>query len=404
MKITDGGVCAPAGFKAAGIHCGMRKNTEKKDLALIVSENLAAAAAVYTTNLVKGAPIEVTRRNISDGYAQAVICNSGNANTCNADGIQKAEAMCSLVEKHTGIKSSDVIVASTGVIGAAFDITPIEKGMDELVSSLSYDSDAAVSAIMTTDTVQKQIAVEFEIDGITCRMGAAAKGSGMINPNMATMLAFITTDAAVAPHIAAELLAEDAADTFNMLSVDGDTSTNDMAAFLANGKAGNKIIDTKDSRYETLKEAYHFITVYLCRALAADGEGATKLLTAEVVNASDKQTARTAAKAVISSNLVKAAMFGEDANWGRILCAVGYSGADVDTGKIDVCFRSEKGTLEVCRNGMGTGFDEAFAKEVLSSSEIDIIVDLGCPQGIGAAAWGCDLTYDYVKINGDYRS
>ena len=404
MKIIQGGVCAAKGFKANGVHCGIRKNHSKKDLALIVSETKAAAAAVYTTNLVKGAPLTVTKQNISDGFAQAVICNSGNDNTCNANGIEIAEAMCDLVEKATGVKASDVVVASTGVIGQVLDITPIADGMAELTDGLSADGGMnAAQAIMTTDTIPKEIAVEFTIGGKSCRMGGIAKGSGMIHPNMATMLVFITTDCAIAPAMLQKALSCDIANTFTMLSVDGDTSTNDMVTVLANGMAGNPEITSDGEAFAVFMQALNTLTVALCRMIAGDGEGATKLLECIVTGADDEQTAKTCAKSVICSSLLKAAMFGADANWGRVLCAIGYSGAKVDVNKIGVSFRSAKGEIVVCVNGAGVPFSEEIAKEILLEKEIDILVSLG-DGSYGASAWGCDLTYDYVKINGDYRT
>jgi len=404
MQIIHGGVCAAKGFRANGIHCGIRKNHSKKDLALIVSDIPAAAAAVYTTNLVKGAPLQVTRQNIANGTAQAVICNSGNANTCNANGIEIAENMCALVEKHTGVKAGDVVVASTGVIGQLLDITPIANGMEALTAGLSYDNgNAAAQAIMTTDTTAKEVAVEFTLGGKVCRMGGIAKGSGMIHPNMATMLVFITTDAAISAAMLQKALSCDIRNTFNMLSIDGDTSTNDMVTVLANGMAGNPEVTCEGEDFAAFMQALNTITVQLCRMIAGDGEGATKLLECIATGADTEQAAKTAAKSVICSSLLKAAMFGADANWGRVLCAIGYSGADVDVDKIGVSFRSTKGTVEVCRNGAGVPFSEEQAKQILLENEIEILITLG-DGPYGATAWGCDLTYDYVKINGDYRT
>ena len=404
MKLIEGGVCAAMGYKAAGIRCGIRKNHTKKDLALIVSEARAAAAAVYTTNLVKGAPLTVTKQNISDGYAQAVICNSGNANTCNANGLEIAGQMCELTAKATGVAASDVVVASTGVIGQKLDITPIAEKIDALAAELSVSgSDAACEAIMTTDTKKKEIAVEFTLGGKTCRLGGICKGSGMIHPNMATMLVFLTTDAAIAPAMLHKALTGDIQKTFNMVSVDGDTSTNDMVVILANGLAGNEEIVAEGQDFETFMAALNTVTVHLCRCIAGDGEGATKLLECSVTGAKDEGTAKTVAKSIICSSLTKAAMFGADANWGRVLCAIGYSGADVDVSKVGVSFRSNAGTVEVCRDGAGVDFSEEQAKQILLQDEIDILVSLGDGQG-AATAWGCDLTYDYVKINGDYRT
>ena len=403
MKIIEGGICAAKGFTASGVHCGIRKNKTKKDLALIISETRAATAAVYTTNLVKGAPLTVTKNHIADGYAQAVICNSGNANTCNANGIEIAEAMSDLVAEKTGISAKDVVVASTGVIGQPLEITPIAEGMDALVKGLGNNSKDAAEGIMTTDTKLKEISVSFEIDGVECKIGGIAKGSGMIHPNMATMLVFITTDCAVTPPMLGKALSTDIQNTFNMVSVDGDTSTNDMVSILANGMAGNKLIDKEDENYAKFMEALNTVTVYLCQKIAGDGEGATKLLECKVTGSSDVETAKTVAKSVICSSLLKAAMFGADANWGRVLCAIGYSGADVDVNKIDVAFRSPKGTIEVCKNGAGVEFSEEIAKEILLEEKIEILIELNSGNEC-ATAWGCDLTYDYVKINGDYRT
>ncbi len=404
MKIISGGVCAAKGFKANGLHCGIRKNRTKKDLALIVSEVPASCAAVYTTNLVKGAPLTVTKNNIENGIAQAVICNSGNANTCNANGIQIATDMCKLVEEASGIKANDVVVASTGVIGQPLDIEPIKNAMGALVEGLSADgSSSAAQAIMTTDTLEKEIAVEFTLSGKTCRMGGIAKGSGMIHPNMATMLVFLTTDAAISPEMLKKALSSDIQNTFNMLSIDGDTSTNDMVTVLANGMAGNDEITEDNDDFKTFMKALNSVTVHLCRTIAGDGEGATKLLECKVSGADDEQTAKTVAKSVICSSLLKAAMFGADANWGRVLCAIGYSGAAVDITKIDVAFASNKGSVCVCKNGAGVEFSEEKAKEILLENEIEILVSLGKGE-FSATAWGCDLTYDYVKINGDYRT
>ena len=404
MEIITGGVCAAKGFQSGGIHCGIRKNRSKRDLALIVSETRAAAAAVYTTNLVKAAPLTVTRDHLADGYARAVICNSGNANTCNADGIEVAQAMCALAAEALAIPAEDVIVASTGVIGQRLDITPIREGMPALAAGLTADSCAeAAEAIMTTDTKMKEIAVSFDVGGVTCRMGGIAKGSGMIHPNMATMLVFLTTDCAIAPEMLKKALSEDVKHTFNMVSVDGDTSTNDMVTILANGMAGNEPITAGGEAFDAFMKALNTITIHLCRSIAADGEGATKLLECKVTGAKDTAAAKTVAKSVICSSLVKAAMFGADANWGRILCAIGYSGADVDVTKVGVKFASRAGELAVCENGAGIDFSEDTAKVVLSEDEIDILVTLGDGDG-SATAWGCDLTYDYVKINGDYRT
>ncbi len=403
FKIIDGGICAAQGFKANGIHCGIRKNRTKRDIALIVSDVRATAAATYTTNLVKGAPLTVTKNNIADGYAQAVICNSGNANTCNANGIEIAEKMCQLVEKETGIAAKDVVVASTGVIGQPLDITPIENGMAELYKGLGDNSKFASEAILTTDTKEKEIAVSFTVGGKECKIGGIAKGSGMIHPNMATMLVFITTDAAISSEMLQKALSADIKNTFNMVSVDGDTSTNDMVSVLANGLAGNEMITEENEDFEVFAKALNTVTVYLCKCIAADGEGATKMLECNVTGAKTEAIAKTVAKSVICSSLTKAAMFGADANWGRVLCAIGYSGADVDVNKIDVAFKSVAGTIPVCKNGAGIDFSEEIAKKILLENEINIIIELNDGDA-SADAWGCDLTYDYVKINGDYRT
>lgn len=404
MEFIKGGVCAAKGFKAGGIHCGIRKNRTKRDLALIVSEKKAAAAAVYTTNLVKGAPLTVTKAHISDGYAQAVICNSGNANTCNANGIEIAEQTCELLGAELNISAEDIVVASTGVIGQPLDITPIKNGIPSLVKSLSADgSENAAEGIMTTDTKVKEIAVSFEIGGKSCKIGGIAKGSGMIHPNMATMLVFITTDCAISPEMLKKALSTDIKETFNMISIDGDTSTNDMVTVLANGMAENAEITAEGEDFKTFMKALNTVNVYLCRRIAGDGEGATKLIECKVTGAETLETAKTVAKSVICSSLTKAAMFGSDANWGRVLCAIGYSGAAVDVNKIDVAFKSQKGEIEVCKNGAGIPFSEEKAKEILLESEIEILVELNSGE-YSSCAWGCDLTYDYVKINGDYRT
>ena len=404
IKEISGGVCAAKGFTASGVHCGVRKNRTKKDIALIYSETRATAAAVYTTNLVKGAPLTVTKRHIADGYAQAVICNSGNANTCNANGIEVAEKMAEMTAEALGIRADDVVVASTGVIGQPLSLEPIAAGIPMLVSALSVEGGTdAAEGIMTTDLVKKEIAVEFTVGGKTCRMGGIAKGSGMIHPNMATMLVFITTDVAISAQMLQKALSTDIRKTFNMISIDGDTSTNDMVTVLANGMAGNAEIVAEGEDFTAFMEALNTLTVWLCRTIAGDGEGATKLLECKVTGAKDEQTAKTVAKSVICSSLLKAAMFGADANWGRVLCAIGYSGADVDVNAVCVSFRSAKGEILVCENGAGVDFSEEKAKEILLERDIEILVSLG--KGVGeATAFGCDLTYDYVKINGDYRT
>ena len=403
IKEIDGGVCAAKGFTAGGIHAGIRKNKAKKDLALIVSEKKANTAAVYTTNLVKGAPLIVTKNNISDGYARAIICNSGNANTCNLGGEEIAEKMCELTAETLGIDAKDMVVASTGVIGQPLDIEPIEKNMQNLKDSLGDNSTECNRAIMTTDTVEKQAAVEFTVGGKVCHIGGIAKGSGMIHPDMATMLVFITTDAAVSSEMLQKALSSDIKSTFNMVSVDGDTSTNDMVVVMANGMAENAEITAEGEDFSEFMKALNSVTVRLCRMIAGDGEGATKLLECCVSSASDEKTAKTVAKSVICSSLFKAAMFGADANWGRVLCAIGYSKADVDVNKIDVGFSSPKGEIAVCKNGRGIDFSEEKAKEILLEKEITVNIALNSGEA-EATAWGCDLTYDYVKINGDYRT
>ena len=403
MQLISGGVCAAKGFKANGIHCGKRKNKTKRDLSLIYSQKKANAAAVYTTNLVKGAPLKVTKMNIADGKASAIICNSGNANTCNANGIEIAEQTCDILAKELKIDNKDIVVASTGVIGQPLDIKPIENGIPELVKGLGNYSDFAAEGIMTTDTKLKEVAVEFSIGGKTCKIGGIAKGSGMIHPNMATMLVFITTDCAISSEMLGKALSTDIQSTFNMVSVDGDTSTNDMVVVLANGMAENKEITADGDDFNEFMKALNTVTVNLCRKIAGDGEGATKLLECVVTKAETEEIAKTVAKSVICSSLTKAAMFGADANWGRVLCAIGYSGVTVDTEKIDVSFRSSKGEILVCENGAGVDFSEEKAKEILLESEIEILVSLNSGE-FSSTAWGCDLTYEYVKINGDYRT
>ncbi len=404
MKYIPGGVCAPKGFKAAGMHCGVRKNRSKKDIALIFCDTKCSAAAVYTTNKVYGAPITVTRENISDGTARAVICNSGNANTANADGVEKARAMCELTAKALGIEPGDVIVASTGVIGQSLDLEPIAYGISELPKLLSEKGgNDAAQAIMTTDTKVKEISFETEIGGKPVRFGAIAKGSGMIHPNMATMLSFITTDAAVTAPMIQKALKAVVDDTYNMITVDGDTSTNDMVSVMASGLAENPLIDGEGEDFEAFKAALREIGEYMAPMIAGDGEGATKLLICDVNGAKDKAAAKTIARSVIASALVKAAMFGADANCGRVLCAMGYSGAEFDPDTVGVWFESEAGRIQVCENGCGLAFDEELAKNVLLKDKITIEIELR--QGEASArAWGCDLTYDYVKINGDYRT
>lgn len=403
MEKIEGGVSAAKGFLSSGVHCGIRKNKSKRDLALIYSEKRAAAAAVYTKNLVKGAPLRVTREHLKDGYARAIICNSGNANTCNSNGREIALETSALLAKELNISEKDVVVASTGVIGQKMTIDPIKAGIPMLKSALGKNSAEAAEGIMTTDTRLKEIAVKFTVGGRECCIGGIAKGSGMIHPDMATMLCFITTDCAISPEMLQKALSTDVSETFNMVSVDGDTSTNDMAVVLANGMAENPEITAEGEDFTEFMKALNTVTVYLCRKIASDGEGATKLIECKVSGAKDLPTAKTVAKSVICSSLTKAALFGADANWGRVLCAIGYSKADVDVDKINVSFASEEGKILVCENGAGVDFSEEKAKKILLADEVEILIDLKSGDYC-STAWGCDLTYDYVKINGDYRT
>lgn len=404
IEFIDGGVCAPKGFKASGIHCGIRKNRLKKDLSLILSEVECNAAAVYTTNKVKGAPITVTQKHLADGKARAIICNSGNANTCAPNGIEIADETCRLLAKELGISKEDVIVSSTGVIGEPMTIAPFEKGIPKLVKKLSVEgSEMAAHGIMTTDTIKKEFAVSFIIGNKECHLGGIAKGSGMIHPNMATMLCYLTTDVAISSELLQKALHADIEDTFNQLSIDGDTSTNDTVAIMANGLAGNECITDDGKDFQDFCKALNLITSALVKALAKDGEGASKLLECIVSGAPDKKTARVVSKSVITSSLFKSAMFGEDANWGRALCAIGYSEADFDVSKVDIVLSSAKGNVQVCKGAAYNPFSEEEAKIILKEDEIKILVSLN--QGEESAiAWGCDLTYNYVKINGSYRS
>ena len=404
MLELTGGVCAPQGFVAGGVHCGIRKNQAKKDLALVLSRAPCAAAAVYTRNKVYGAPITVTRAHLADGRARAVICNSGNANTCNHDGVEKAIRTCQMAAQALGIDPQDVIIASTGVIGQPIDLAPIERGIGMLKNALTpQGAQDAAEAIMTTDLKVKQMAVAAQIGGVQVRLGAMAKGSGMIRPNMATMLSFITTDCAISAPMLDKALHRVVDDTYNMVSVDADTSTNDMVSIMANGLAGNAPIDGEGPDFEAFCGALYEIAARMARMIAADGEGATKLLECRVTGAPSRQVARDVAKSIVMSSLVKAAMFGADANWGRVLCAIGYTPGDFSIESIGVTLQSAAGRVEVCRQGFGLRFSEEEAKRVLLEKEIDILVSMG--QGDSAAtAWGCDLTYDYVKINGDYRT
>lgn len=413
FKVIDGGICASKGFKASGIYCGIKRpandtpeTKHKNDICIFVSDTVCNTAAVYTQNKVKGAPILVTKKNLekSGNKSIAVIANSKNANTCNADGIEKAEAMCELLAKELNIPKEQVIVASTGVIGQILPIEPIKTGIPKLVKELDYNKNIeAATAIMTTDTVKKEYAVEFEIDGVKCHLGGMAKGSGMIHPNMATTLNFITTDCSISSNLLQEALSEIVKVTYNCLSIDGDTSTNDMVSLMANGMADNKEITSHGADFDTFKSALYEVMANLTRMLAKDGEGATKLIECITSGAKDKDTAITVAKSVVCSSLFKAAIFGEDANWGRILCAVGYAQADFDINKVDVDLKSKNGIISVCKNGSGIEFSEEKASEILSADEIYVLINLN-DGSEKATAWGCDLTYDYVKINGDYRT
>lgn len=415
FKIIDGGVCAPKGFKANGVYCGIKKSASaeqnpnvphKNDLGMIVSDEMCTCAAVYTTNKVKGAPILVTKSNLekTSNHAKAVIVNSKNANTCNADGVEKASKMCELAAEALGIDDCQVVVASTGVIGQILPIEPIEKGIKPLVDGLSYTgNEEAATAIMTTDTIKKEYAVEFSVNGKTCRVGGMAKGSGMIHPNMATTLNFITSDVNISAKMLQVALDDIVKVTYNCLSIDGDTSTNDMVSVMANGLAGNDEIISEGEEFSSFKTALYEVMMNLTKMLAKDGEGASKMIECECKGCADKDTAITVAKSVVGSTLFKCAVFGEDANWGRILCAVGYAPAEFDINKVDVDIKSEFGEIAVCRNGAGVDFSEEKAAEVLKSDEIYVIIDLNAGES-SAKAWGCDLTYDYVKINGDYRT
>ena len=408
MEFTriDGGVCAAKGFWANGLNCGLNPDRNKNDLGMIFSTEICNAAAVYTTNKVKGAPILVTKKHLeaTRKKARAVIVNSKNANTCNADGEEKAQKMCELAAKELGISADEVIVASTGVIGQILPIEPIADHVKELAAGLAPENhDKAANAIMTTDTFPKEVAVQFTLDGKTCTVGGMAKGSGMIHPNMATTLNFVTTDVAISSELIQKALSEIVKVTYNCLSIDGDTSTNDMVSIMANGLAGNTKITEENEDYEIFRKALYEVLMNMTKMLAKDGEGASKMLECTVSGAPDQDTAIIVAKSVIRSPLFKCAMFGEDANWGRILCAVGYADADFDITKVGVDLASAKGSIAVCRNGSGVEFSEDEAKVILGEDEIYIHIDLG--QGEASAkAWGCDLTYDYVKINGDYRS
>ena len=407
LKYIEGGVCAAQGFRAAGIHVGVKTHAAwKKDVALIVSDVDCAAAAMFTTNVVKAAPIHVDRKHLADGKARAIVANSGNANACAPQGEENAIKMCAAAAKAIGCPPEDVLVSSTGVIGQTLKVQVIEEGMPALYEALDHSveaSDAAAHAIMTTDTVKKEVAVETVIGGKTVRMGGIAKGSGMIHPNMGTMLCFLTTDCAISPAMIRAALKEVVCKTFNRISVDGDTSTNDSCIVLANGLAGNAEITEQGADYQAFTEALMTLCTELARKMAADGEGAKHLITCTVTGAADEKTAETVARSVISSTLTKAAIFGADANWGRVLCAMGYSGAECDPETVDVSFASAAGDIAVCEKGRGLPFDEDLAKKILTEHDVEIRISMGTGAGT-ATCWGCDITYDYIKINGDYRT
>ena len=405
MKFISGGVCAPQGFQASGIHVGVKTNRlEKKDLAIILSDVECSAAAVYTKNVVKAAPLHVTKEHLANGRARAVLANSGNANACAPNGEEASRRSCLAAATALGIDATDIIVASTGVIGQEFPVEVVENGMAELVSKLSYDgSDDAAAAIMTTDLTMKELAIEFELGDKTISIGGITKGSGMIHPNMGTMLAFLTTDCAISSEMISQALIDATKVSFNRISVDGDTSTNDMMSLMANGMAGNAEIDKPGADYDTFTQALNMLCVELAKLIAADGEGATHLITCFVHGAASDEEAETMSMSVISSTLTKAAIFGADANWGRILCAMGYSGVQFDPDKVDISFESTAGKILVCENGRGLAFDEELAKKILT--ERDITIDIDMKSGSGeCTCWGCDITYDYIKINGDYRT
>ncbi len=398
MKGIEGGITAAKGYKTRAVHSGIRASQSKKDLAVIVSDVPCQAAAVYTSNIVKAAPLHITREHLGDGTAQAIVINSGNANACAPRGEENALREAQAAAKLLGLKTEDVLVASTGVIGQELPIEVIETAMGQIV--LTDDSADTAKAIMTTDTKMKQTAVEFELDGKTVHLGGIAKGSGMIHPNMGTMLCFVTTDAAISQSVLQQSLSKIVKKTFNRISVDGDTSTNDMCIVLANGLAGNEEITQQNDVFD---QALESVMKDLAVMIAFDGEGASRLIISTVVNAADETQAETLAMSVASSSLFKAAMFGSDANWGRVLCAMGYSGAKFDPEKVDVLFQSNAGTIEVAKNGRGLDFDEDLAKKILSRDQVQVVMNLH-EGDVSVTCWGCDLTYDYVKINGDYRS
>ena len=407
MKWIEGGVCAAQGFRAAGLHVGVKSHKpEKKDRALIVSDVPCTAAGVFTKNVVKAAPIHVTKKHLEAGPVRAVVANSGNANACAPLGEENAERMCAAAAGVVGCRPEEILVSSTGVIGQTLKIGVIEEGLPVLAGMLEHSaagSDGAANAIMTTDTVKKEAAVETEVGGKTIRLGGIAKGSGMIHPNMGTMLCFLTTDCAISQEMIHEALLEVSAVSFNRISVDGDTSTNDTCLVLANGLAGNPEITEKNADYQAFTAALREICTALARKMASDGEGAKHLITCTVTGGRDEAMAETVAKSVVSSTLTKAAIFGADANWGRVLCAMGYSGAQFDPEKVGVCFASAAGSIEVCRSGRGVDFDEDLAKKILTEHDVEIRITMG--EGTAACTcWGCDITYEYIKINGDYRT
>ena len=407
LNFIEGGVCAAQGFRAGGIHVGVKTHAEwKKDMAMIVSDVDCACAAVYTKNVVKAAHIHVDKAHLADGKARAAVINSGNANACAPHGEENAERVCAAAAKAVGCPAEDVVCAATGVIGQTLNVAVMEAGMPDLyaaVEASAAGSDAAAHAIMTTDTVKKEAAVETTVGGKTVRMGGIAKGSGMIHPNMGTMLCFLTTDCAISPEMIRTALLETVNVSFNRISVDGDTSTNDTCCVLANGLAGNPVITEKGPDYEAFLAALQALCMEMARKMASDGEGATHLITCTVTGAASEQSAETISKSVIGSALTKAAIFGADANWGRVLCAMGYSGEDFDPDKVDISFVSDAGSVQVCAKGRGLDFDEAMAKKVLTEHDVTIAITMG-EGAASCTCWGCDLTYEYVKINGDYRT
>ena len=407
MKCIDGGVTSAKGFQAAGIAAGIKKGNTK-DMAMIYSEKPCTTAGTFTTNLVKAATVKWDQKVVYEApYTQAVVCNSGIANACTgAEGYGYCEATAKAAAEVLDIPKESVLVASTGVIGQQLPMEKLEAGVKKLAPVLSGARQAGILAaesIMTTDTVRKEAAVEIELSGKTVTIGGMCKGSGMIHPNMCTMLGFVTTDAAIEKQLLQEALSEVVADTYNMISVDGDTSTNDTVLVLANGMAENPVITEKNEDYETFKGALKYVNTSLAKQIAADGEGASALFEVKIIGAETKEQAVVLSKSVITSNLTKAAIFGHDANWGRILCAMGYSGAQFDPDKVDLAFESSAGHIQIIENGVAVNYSEEEATRILSENYVTAIADLKMGQET-AIAWGCDLTYDYVKINADYRS